>query len=146
MWIIHFKLYNPDQVECLSFFVCKKLTQEFCVFLLFVQYRYCPICNTNQHMYNTKYFLRYYVHQPRLAHSFGPLPSNLKVVYSSPIGARICQFIFFFSLPRTLRMSTEPIQMQSSMTFIWGNACRCIERMIIWKKMAAVLVPSISAD
>ena len=36
---------------------------------------------------------------------------------------------------------TEPIQMQSSMTFILGNMYK--ERMIIRKKMATVLVPSI---
>ena len=45
----------PDQVECLVVFW--KQIQGFCVFFLFVQFRYSPICKTMQYMYKTKHAL-----------------------------------------------------------------------------------------
>ena len=44
-----------DQVECLVVFARWNKTSDFCVSLLFVQYRYIPICNTKKDMYKTKY-------------------------------------------------------------------------------------------
>ena len=35
-------------------FACWKQAQDLCVSLLFVQYRYIPICNTKQYIYKTK--------------------------------------------------------------------------------------------
>ena len=42
----------PDVV-----FACSKQTNDLFVSLLFVQYRYIPICNTKQYNYQTKYAL-----------------------------------------------------------------------------------------
>ena len=49
----------PDLV-----FDCWKQAQDLCVYLLFVQYRYIPICNTKQYiyMYKTNYALCHHSH------------------------------------------------------------------------------------
>ena len=50
-----------DQVDCLFVFCMLKQTQDFCVFLLFIQYRYITTCYIMQYMYKTKYALLHHV-------------------------------------------------------------------------------------
>ena len=48
-----FDIQIPDQVECMVVFALKK-KQDLCVSLLFVQYRYTPICNTKEYICKTE--------------------------------------------------------------------------------------------
>ena len=78
------------------------------------------------------HFKRRAIIKPRYLSRLECLFTNLKVVGSSPIVGKNFSFCIFVRFPRVPRMSTEPIHMKSSTTFI--RAKRCTEKKIIWKK------------
>ena len=145
----------PDQVRVLGRVLhFGKQTQNFCVFFTLSAVDISPTCSTMQYMYGTKYVLLHLI-MPRtyanirnscmykchlqkksfsntwLAKSVASLTRNLNLMGSSPT---VGNFFFSYCIFCFHCNSSEPIQMQSGMTFIQGN--RCIGRKIILKKMA----------
>ena len=140
---------------------------DICVSLLFVQYRYIPICNTKQYIYMTNYtplhhsrtcctcitintlILEVHVYnkdiqivslqQVQLAQSVEHQTSDLRLVGSSPTMGKI--FFILYCVAFDALLAGRLAQYKCNQEWRPSETYRCIERMIIWKKMAAALVP-----
>ena len=127
----------PDLV-----FACWKQAHDLCVSLLFVQYRYIPICNTKQYIYKTNYALcnhsrtynkvycwywkyMYVIRSFKWTAFTSPASSVGRasdfIIWGLwvrvPLWARIFHFVFC-RFRRAPDRSTGPMQMKSSMTSI----------------------------
>ena len=126
-------------------FTCWKQTQDLWVPLLFVSYRYIPICHTKQYIYKTKYAPQYFRTYTNVyirigstcmykGHFIITAFNKVRAAQSVDIGleiskmcvrillwTRMFQFIYFCSFRRATGRSTGPIQMKSSMTFMRGK-------------------------
>ena len=167
--VFAFNMQIPDQVECLVVFACWKQTQDVCVSLLFVQYRYlfqyatqnstCTRQNTlyfiilklipiyihwfRKYMYVIRSFKSYSFHQTRLAQSVEHQTWIQRVVGSSPTVGKNFSFCIFSLSMRSWQViwsRANEIKHDVHPRYIHVGAKR---EWPFKSKMAAVLVPSI---
>ena len=101
-----------------------KGTQELCVSLLFVQYKYIPIRSTKQHMYKTKYALLHH--------------SRTNYVYIG-IG-NICMYKRHFNRKAFIRaQKAHSVEHQATNLKVFGSSPTVSNN---FKEKMAVLVPS----